>query len=305
MAYYNGMGHRALESIELAVLRSFEAVSGGEFAFLGERRNAVLSRLPLFTERLRQLGLSNRLDGMVTPFETLSPDIRLPDCARHMGCFVPPPSSPARELSVAMVHGSFDPFHLGHLFMGLDAVCDGSCDFAVFMPNADRENGGPTEKPSKSPFSWRARTLLSGGVDDFYPALRYSSFGSRGGTVESHLRLLLANRPRLADLDRFVLWIVLGSDIVRRPHFASWTNDTYREVLAGLALPNVEIRFRVVERAGFPLLREAMDTLDYAWISVPEVSLASSTAIRDDPVAAVWLYPGGVLALESYLLYAK
>ncbi len=295
--------------MERSVFGSFEAVSGDEFSFLGERRNVVVSRLPLFAERLAKLRALASPPGYLHRFETLTPELALPECSRHRperaGDIAWTDAGETGRLSVAMVHGSFDPFHLGHLFMGLDAVCDGSCDFAVYMPNADRERGGTTVKLDKGPFAWRARTALSGGVDDLFPALRYSSFGWRGGTVESHIRLLEANRPLLERLDRFDLLIVIGSDILHRKGFSDWTNRTYREILESVALPALGIRFKVVERYGYPVLREPMDALDFPWVSVKEVSFASSTAIRDDPIAAVWLYPGGLLPLESYLLYGQ
>lgn len=301
-----------IDSMETAVLKSFEALSGEEFDFLDARRRAVLSRLPLFIDCFRHLRMSERPLSIGFPFEILDPTFPLPANQRHES-FLPAPAPgtlnggelPVDELSVAMVHGSFDPFHLGHLFMGLDAVCDGTCDFALFMPNADRSRGGPTAKPDKSPFGWRTRTVLAGGVDDLFPALRYSSFGLKGGTVESHRRLLEANRPLLERLNRFELWIVIGSDILYRKDFEHWTNTTYRELASQVRLPSMEIRFRIVERPGYPFDPDQVRALDFPWTQVKEVSLASSTAIREDPVGAMWLYPGGVVALESFLLYGR
>ncbi len=292
--------------METAVLKSFESITGEEFDFLEARRRAVLARLPLFIESFRQIRNLDRRPALECPFSIHDPAFPLGPSLRHRaetGKIAPAASVDA--LSVAMVHGSFDPFHLGHLFMGLDAVRDGTCDFALFMPNADRMHGGATLKPDKSPFAWRSRTVLSGGVDDMFPALRYSSFGIRGGTVESHRRLLEANRPLLERLKSFELWIVIGSDILYRRGFEKWTNTTYRELVSLLRLPSLEIRFRIVERAGYAFNPELVRALDFPWTLVSEVSLASSTAIREDPIGAMWLYPGGVVALESFLLYGR
>lgn len=297
------MENAVLRDMERAVSASFEAVTGEEFAFLGERRRDVLSSFPLFMEKIEALDTPARSAAIRTAFTTLDPDVPLsPDC-RHGAVSLAPRAGD--ELSFAVVHGSFDPFHLGHLFMGFNAVADHSCDFAIFMPNADSARGGSSLKRDKSPFAWRTRTALEGGVDDLYPALRLSSFGERGGTVDSHARLLAANRDTLIGYKRVRLWIVLGSDILHRQGFVEWTNSTYRSLLDAVRLSHLSVRFRIVERPGYSLLRDRLDALDFPWISVPEVSIASSTAIRTDPVRAVWLYPREVMALEAYLLYGK
>lgn len=306
------MEFSVLRDIERSVRLSYSRLEEGEFSFLGSRREAVLSGLPSLLGRIASLKTAAARGSLAMDFALGGPETEadgpwpsLPEGSRHRRALLDPPAEGLRSLSLALVHGSFDPFHLGHLFMGLDAVADGTCDFALFMPNADRNQGGATVKPDKSPYPWRARTVLEGGVDDLFPAVRFCSFGYRGGTVESHLRLLEANRQLLCGIPETTLWIILGSDILYREGFAQWTNGTYGAILERAALEGLRVCFRVVERSGYPVLRDRLEALVFPWVTVSEISLASSSAVRADPVAAVWVYPGELGSLESFLLYGS
>ena len=164
------MDSREIRGIEDAVDRSFSLLDGDEYAFLAHARDVILSRRALFfgiAEKIRRGMDSGEPERRIDPWASLSvtetPET-FPRDSRHRA---PPLHEGASRLSVGIVHGSFDPFHLGHLLMGLAAVADGTCDFVIFMPNADRASGGSSEKPGKSAFDWRARTAFEGGVDDF------------------------------------------------------------------------------------------------------------------------------------------
>jgi hypothetical protein len=299
------MDSRKIRGIEDAVDRSFSLLDGDEYAFLAHARDVILSRRALFfgiAERIRR-GMEDRDPGRrIDPWASLAvtetPEV-FPRDSRHRATRL---HEGASRLSVGIVHGSFDPFHLGHLLMGLGAVADGTCDFVIFAPNADRASGGSSEKPGKSAFDWRARTAFEGGVDDFYPAARLSSFGSSGDAVAVYSRLMGANRKAFESLDELTIHSIIGSDIVFRPRFAEWTNDRYGRIRELLG-PRARLRFRIVERSGFSDCSARARTIDFPVEVVPEISCASSSAIRLDPVSSVWLYPRAVPLLESYLLY--
>ena len=282
-----------------------------EFLFLGEDREKILAQMPCL------LGIASRIrarcsenHSQIDPwlsFETAESSAPFPPNSRHRTVHLHDGLPSSGSLSVGLVQGSFDPFHMGHLLMGVDAVADGACDFTIFMPNADRSSGGDSAKPDKTIHEWRMRTAFAGGVDDFFPAARLSPFGGGGDTLFSFGCLFDRNRNLIERLAHFSVVAIFGSDVVLRPKFIEWTNMTYgklRERSGGKA----EFRFRVVERPGYSGNSEISDILsrlDYPSIIVPEISCASSSSIRQDPFSAIWLYPRSVPLLEAFLLYGR
>jgi len=302
------MEAQKIRALEDAVIRSFSLIEREEYSFLGPMQETIASRLPLFhtiAERIKRRMQGWEPEGKIDPwagFVTTDDPHAFPATSRHrtVQLHEKPPAS--ARLSFAVVHGSFDPFHLGHLLMGLDAVADGTCDFSVIIPNADRSAGGSTVKPEKSAHGWRMRTAFEGGVDDFFPVTRLSPFGSVDGTYSAYERLIGANRPLLDRLDEVTIVVIIGSDIAFREGFTAWTNDTYGKIRK-LLPSRADLRFRIVAREGFTDCERYANTLDFPVTIVPEISCASSSAIRKDPVSAVWLYPRAVPLLESFLLY--
>lgn len=295
-------------SLEDAVARSFSSIEGDEYSFLGDAKATILSRLALFqdiTERVRHRTQGRENGRQIDPwlrFETTDGSCSFPASARHRTVQLHAGYPASGILSVGVVHGSFDPFHLGHLLMGLDSVADGTCDFSVIIPNSDRSEGGSSDKPEKSAHGWRMRTAFEGGVDDCYPITRLSPFGRSGDVYAAYSRLIGENRDLIDACDRFEVVVILGSDIVFRPRFTEWTNATFSRIRPLLG-PHGTLSFRIVRRAGFDDCLEAARTLDFPVSVVHEVSCASSSSIRLDPVCAAWLYPRAVPLLESFLLY--
>jgi len=304
------MDTRKIRALEDAVARSFGILEGDEYSFLGPMKDTILSRLPLFqgiAERIRRRMQGCDPGNIVDPwvgFVTTNAAFAFPPSSRHRSVQLnstPPDSS---RLSFGVVHGSFDPFHLGHLLMGLDAVADGMCDFSIIMPNSDRDAGGSSLKPDKSAHGWRMRTAFSGGVDDFFPVTRLSPFGFQGDAYAAYARLIGENRAMLDGLDEVSVVVIIGSDVVFRSSFIEWTNATYGKI-RGLLGPRSSLRFRIVERSGYTDCATRAGLLDFPVTVVPEVACASSSSIRSDPLSAIWLYPRAVPLLESFLLYGR
>lgn len=297
-----------LRSLEDAIARSFSSLEGDEYAFLADAKAAILSRFALFQhniDRVRRRMQGHEPGKKIDPwiqFETSDGSYPFPGLARHRTVQLRSGLPADGILSVGVVHGSFDPFHLGHLLMGLDAVADGTCDFSVIIPNSDRSEGGSSDKPGKSAHAWRMRTAFEGGVDDCFPIMRLSSFGRSGDVYAAYSRLIGENRGLIDACDRVEMVVILGSDIVFRPRFTEWTNAAFSRIRPLLG-PRGTLSFRIVRRAGFDDCIKSARTLDFAVSVVPEVSCASSSSIRLDPVSAAWLYPRAVPLLESFLLY--
>jgi hypothetical protein len=217
---------------------------------------------------------------------------------------------------------------MGHLLSALDALADGTCDFVVIMPNADNLAGGSSLKPNKSSHSWRMRTCFEGGVDDLFPALRLSSFGAQGDTVQAYKALLEANREVIDSLEGLELVVIVGSDIVLRERFAELTKDYFRRIAACRKDGKIHLSLRVVQRLDFvctlfpgsPIeeglsdtpealaeldrIRRITQSLDCPVSITREVSCASSSSIKHDRGSEIWLYPRSVPLLEALLLYS-
>jgi hypothetical protein len=302
------MDIRNLQTIRDTVFRSFETIRDGEYDFLGDRRESVFEARSVLERLIGKIEARLIRDVTFNPwagFRIADGDSIWPAESRHRTVAL----NEAPATSVGIVHGSFDPFHLGHLMMGLDAVADGSCSFSVFMPNADRAAGGTSLKPNKSSHSWRMRTVFAGGTDDFFPLTRASTFGCEGDTVCAYGRLIAENRELVEQGDGLDLVVIIGSDITLRPDFIVWTNPAYGRIRDAAPPGKIRIRFRVVERPGQDMtpdgrpIRDILDRLDFPWSVVPEISCASSSSIRQDRSAA-WLYPRAITLLEAFLLYS-
>jgi hypothetical protein len=306
------MPRRSLEGIRNAVARSFAALGESEYDFLAERRDAILAIRPALEAQLaiveRRLSTDFRFNPWL-PFRTSEGVGAWPAQSRHRLVPLDRDAAIPSALSIAFVQGSFDPFHLGHLAMGLDAVSAGACQFACYVPNADAARGGPGGKPNKSAFPWRLRTALAGGVDDFWPLTRASTFGIDGNVIESYAAFARENADVIDALDRVEFVAVIGSDVVFRPNFVAWTNAVYGQVPRLRGDGKLGLSFRVVARTGYEAdsggrtVADIVRALDFPAVIVPELSCASSSSVRRGDEGAAWLYPRSIPLLEAFLLY--
>ncbi|HNY22427.1 MAG TPA: hypothetical protein PKO22_09805 [Treponemataceae bacterium] len=303
------MDIRNFQAIRDAIVRSFETILDDEYDFLGSRRDLILQERPCLERLLSRIESRLVLDPSFNPwagFCVSLDDKGYSPSSRHrtVSLNVAPPRS------VGVVHGTFDPFHLGHLIMGLDAIADGSCDLIVYMPNSDRSAGGSSVKPNKSAHPWRMRTVLSGGADDFFPLTRVSTFAREGDLARAYGRLVDANREIVEGPSGLDIVIIIGSDIVLRPDFIEWSNPAYARIAALAPGGGLRLRFRVVERGGHSAsadgraVRDILRDFDFPHEIVSEVSGASSSSIKQDCASAVYLYPREISLLEAFLLYS-
>jgi len=303
------MDIRNFQAIRDAIVRSFETILDDEYDFLGPRRDRILTERSFLERLLSRIESRLVLDPSFNPWAEFCVSLDgkgYPSSSRHRTvCLnVAPPRS------IGVVHGTFDPFHLGHLMMGLDAIACGACDLIVYMPNSDRSAGGSAVKPNKSAHPWRMRTVLSGGADDFFPLTRVSTFGREGDIARSYGQLVDANRELIDGPSGLDLVVIIGSDIVLRPDFIEWSNPAYARVAALSPTGGLRLRFRVVERGGHDVapdgrtVREILRGFDFPYEVASELSCASSSSIKQDGSCAIYLYPREITLLEAFLLYS-
>lgn len=304
------MDLRNFQAIRDAIVRSFETILDEEYDFLGARRDLILRERPSLERLLSRIESRLLLDPSFNPWAGFCVSLDgkgYPPSSRHQSVIL----NVAPPRSVGIVHGTFDPFHLGHLMMGLDAIADGSCDLIVYMPNSDRSSGGSSVKPNKSAHPWRMRTALSGGADDFFPLTRVSDFAREGDLARAFERLVDANRHIVCGPSGLDIVVIIGSDIVLRPDFIEWSNPAYARIASLAPTGGLRLSFRVVERNGHSAspdgraLREILRDFDFPHEIVNEVSPASSSSIKQDHANAVYLYPREVSLLEAFLLYSS
>jgi hypothetical protein len=313
----NGMGDdaergrrlRNLIGIRDAVSRRYDSLDGEPYSFLGGLREQAKAHRPRLLEILDRILIRYAFEGSVDPWTTFDategPLRSFPEDSRHRTIALERAPGPGRPLSIALVHGSFDPFHLGHLYMGLECVAEGSSDFVIYMPNADHWHSTSPLKPGKNDYAWRARTVFAGGVDDFYPISRLSPLGKRGTTPWEICSLLERNAELIDGSEGIVLTIVIGGDVTSRPDFAERTNEMYGRVASFRGGGAVRLRFRIVEResGGSGALAEAASGLAFPFEIARSVSSAASSEIRRAECYSENLYPGSLALLEPLFRY--
>jgi len=300
---------RNLIGVRDAVSRRYDELDGEAFSFLGGLREETKAHRPRLLELLDRILIRYAFEGRVDPwmtFDATEGQLRsFPEDSRHRTVALDAPSGPGRPLSIALVHGSFDPFHLGHLYMGLEWVADGSSDFVLYMPNADSWHTTSPLKPAKNDYAWRARTVLEGGVDDFYPISRLSPLGKRGKTPWEICSLLERNAELIDGSERLDLTVVIGGDVTSRPGFAEWMNEMYGRVATFRGGGKVRLRFKIIEREPGSASRVAEQAagLAFPFDVVSSVFSASSSAIRRAERYSDNLYPGSLALLEPLFRY--
>jgi|GEM_PF-1204286 len=300
---------RNLIGVRDAVSRRYDELDGEAFSFLGGLREETKAHRPRLLELLDRILIRYAFEGRVDPwmtFDATEGQLRsFPEDSRHRTIALDEPSRPGRRLSIALVHGSFDPFHLGHLYMGLECVADGSSDFVIYMPNADHWHSTSPLKPGKNDYAWRARTVFVGGVDDFYPISRLSPLGKRGKTPWEICSLLERNAELIDGSEGIVLTVVIGGDVTSRPGFAEKTNEMYGRVASFRGGGKVSLRFRIVEResGSADTLSDQAGGLAFPFTVVGSVSSAASSAIRRAECYSDNLYPGSLTLLEPLFRY--
>jgi nicotinate-nucleotide adenylyltransferase len=160
---------------------------------------------------------------------------------------------------IGFLGGSFDPLHLGHLWIALLAREQLSLDHVLFVPASM-----PPHKESGTSAPYRFRLGLAEKVAARHDRLRASSLEAETGhpsfTVESLEKLRTELGPDAA------IWLLLGSDSLEE--LPTWKDPKRIVEMARLA---------VYERPGFP--GSIPPGLPVDWIEGPVCTL-SSTWIR-------------------------
>jgi nicotinate-nucleotide adenylyltransferase len=158
---------------------------------------------------------------------------------------------------IALLGGSFDPVHNGHLHIAREILKSGTADGIVFLPNA-RHNF----KRDKVLLSFELRfELVQLALE---PGMQVWDDDSRGsGYTSDLLKTIYAKYPELT------FSFVIGSDnLANLPkwHDYSWLCEN--------------ARFLVLPRPGYPLESAALIRIPYTVLEI-EPSAVSSTLVRE------------------------
>jgi len=297
-----------MNTIEKNVISSYDSLDNNkELSYLGFQKQNIKKHkyeiLDLLTKIRKQIILSKKINPWLK-FEINDIDDELYKIfTRHSSIELDETIPVNKILKVGIINGTFDPFHIGHLLMGLNHLAHGTSDFIIYLPNADMCNNIYSAKPNKRNYNWRFKTVMYGGVEDMFPLLRVSSFGRQSEYI------ILKNQELIDKLNKINFNIIIGSDLFKKPNMIRKLESDYKAFQKiGSSPSKIEITFHIIQRSNFELndkeIAYIKDNLTFPIIESP-VSDASSTASstqfkQGDVNRYANIYPSSLNILQEY-----
>ncbi len=301
-----------MDAIENNVLASYESLDDiEEFDYLDSLRKSLKNHRPEILELLAQIRKQFISKNKINPWLNFkiynTDDKHYNSYNRHTTLELNKNLPANKVLKVGIISGTFDPFHIGHLLMGLNHLANGTSDFVVYLPNADAWINRDPAKPNKSNYNWRFKTVMDGGVEDMFPLLRVSSFRRHGED------LILNNQELIDQLDKIEFNVIIGSDILKKPNMVNKLKSDYKTLQQmGNHPGKINFTFHIIQRKNSILneteIAEIRKELSFPIIIESSVSDASTTASSSQLKEGLIdnfsnLYPSSLNLLGAYIRY--
>ncbi|HOV99089.1 MAG TPA: hypothetical protein PK595_05915 [Bacteroidota bacterium] len=293
------------------VIHTYDALDSKDFGYLGSLRESIKSYRPEVIDLLQKIRDQYAIKKQINPWQSFNiskGDLRYYDgYARHSSMALKEELPVNKIIRVGIIGGTFDPFHLGHLLMGLNHLAHGLSDFVVYVPNADAWIGKNPSKPNKNNYEWRFKTVMNGGVEDIFPLLRVAYLKRQGEPPWEIADLILNNQELIDKLDRIEFNIIIGSDVLKRPGIIKKFESDYKNLQKMGKPEKINFNFHAVQRKGAELtdadIDRIKDSFTFKLTIEPFISDASSSNFKEGDGSFCCFYPSSMTLLESFIRY--
>ncbi|MFA6431783.1 MAG: hypothetical protein WCV91_05345, partial [Candidatus Margulisiibacteriota bacterium] len=209
----------------------------------------------------------------------------LPNVALALSLSDPAPQ-PGSSPNIAVLGGTFDFLHWGHILASLAAVDELNLDAVIFTPGGDMPNY-PTYKPDKSPEAVRhqaSESILSA----FWPLLRYSRLGLEkplAGNTDLAIELYLLNRAA-----RPSIYYLSGADT----HLGAVNCLLEYCQIIGVPPEEIPLKIAVTIRNDLPIQAKKVElprNWEMIYLTYSDSKGISSSGIKRDPTKNFRLIP--------------